>query len=556
MFEKTMKEKREYKEYYPTPESVAEKMLEQVDFTRVWSVLEPSAGEGKLVNAIKEKMIRNRYYDAYKAKDNKLFDIDCVEKDKYFRYVLAEKGYRVVHDDFLTYDTYKEYDLIVMNPPFSNGASHLLKAINMQKRNGGGIVCLLNAETIKNPFSNERKELLTRLDEYGADITFLTEAFVDAERKTMIEIAIVKVKLPEIKRESIFFSDLRKAEIKEVEETDPRYEVVENDLVKSITRQYKRELEAGIRLIREYYSMSPLLQSQFQKEDEKTVQSGGCLLQLSIEKEPATINSYVQKVRKKYWKALFENPKFTGRLTDKLRREYMNKIDDLKNYDFSEFNICEIRLNMNKHMLKGVEDAILELFEELSYKHYYDDSSNNIHYYNGWKTNKAWIINKKVILPLNAFGFMGNYYPMDYKVREKLMDIEKCFNYLDCGLTDALDLEGALAKAQKEEQTGPINLKYFTVKFYKKGTCHIIFKNEELLKKFNIFGSQKKGWLPPSYGTKKYKEMSKEEQEVVKSFDSEKGYEHVMRNTNYYITKPGTLLLESSEGDGVSEKTA
>ena len=40
-----------------------------------------------------------------------------------------------------------------MNPPFSEGDKHLLKAINIMK-NGGQIVCILNAETIKNPYSN------------------------------------------------------------------------------------------------------------------------------------------------------------------------------------------------------------------------------------------------------------------------------------------------------------------------------------------------------------------------------------------------------------------
>ena len=35
-----------------------------------------------------------------------------------------------------------------MNPPFSNGDKHLLKALKMQEK-GGAIICLLNAETIR-----------------------------------------------------------------------------------------------------------------------------------------------------------------------------------------------------------------------------------------------------------------------------------------------------------------------------------------------------------------------------------------------------------------------
>lgn len=60
--------------------------------------------------------------------------IDCVEINKDLRNCLKGAGYRVVGDDFLTYSTMKQYDLIVMNPPFSNGDAHLLKALKMQQR--------------------------------------------------------------------------------------------------------------------------------------------------------------------------------------------------------------------------------------------------------------------------------------------------------------------------------------------------------------------------------------------------------------------------------------
>ena len=89
--------------------------------------------------------------------------------------------------------------------------------------------------------------------------------------------------------------------------------------------------------------------------------------------------------------------------------------------------------------------------------------------------------------------------------------------------------------AKEEQQTKNIKLKYGSVTFYKKGTCHIVFENEELLKKFNIFGSQPKGWLPPSYGKKRYSDMDPEEQAVVDSFEGEKAYNEVINNAPYYL---------------------
>lgn len=55
------------------------------------------------------------------------------------------------------YSTMKEYDLIIMNPPFSNGNSRLWKALDLQERNGGAVICLLNAETLKNPYTKYSK---------------------------------------------------------------------------------------------------------------------------------------------------------------------------------------------------------------------------------------------------------------------------------------------------------------------------------------------------------------------------------------------------------------
>lgn len=195
---------------------------------------------------------------------------------------------------------------------------------------------------------------------------------------------------------------------------------------------------------------------------------------------------------------------------------------------------------MQEKVGKGIEDTIMELFDELSHKYYYyDETSNNIHYYNGWKTNKSWIINKKVIIPLKGFKDLeyswGGFRPTQYDTVRKLQDIEKCFNYLDGGLTEAVDLEEALKFAEDFGETKNIQLKYFTVTFYKKGTCHIVFTNEELLKKFNIFGSQHKGWLPPSYGKKPYKDLTAEEKDVINEFEGKEEYNKVVSNQKYYL---------------------
>lgn len=533
------------KDFYPTPDNLIDKMLDGVNLSMIHSVLEPSAGKGDIVEHLKRKETEtNEYYTKYK------FDIDCIEKDSSLKCILKSKGFRVVHDDFLTYSTMKEYDLIIMNPPFSNGCKHLLKALEMQRRNGGAIISLLNAETLRNKCSNERIALSHLLKEYHADIQYVQNAFVDGERKTKVEIALIKVQLPEVKKTSIILENLKKAETVEESDVESNYELADNDLFKVIVAQYQKEVRAGINLIKEFKAVQSLVMKSFTRDEKtgKTKLENDGILQLKIGDKNASENEYVKRIRGKYWTALFKNPKFMGQLTNNLLRDYHNQINELQNYEFSLYNIYELKLDMNKKIFQGIEDTIVELFDELSSKYaYYDECKNNIHYYNGWRTNKAWIINKKVIIILNGWynlGYsFGGFKPTRYDVINKLRDIEKCLNYLDGGLTESVDLEKTLADAEKNEKTKNISLKYFNVTFYKKGTCHITFTNEELLKKFNIFGSQHKGWLPPSYGKNMYHDMQKEEQQIVDAFEGEKAYETVVKNREYYFSATENMLM-------------
>ncbi|WP_340191471.1 DUF4942 domain-containing protein, partial [Bacillus amyloliquefaciens] len=159
-------------------------------------------------------------------------------------------------------------------------------------------------------------------------------------------------------------------------------------------------------------------------------------------------NAYIKQIRAKYWNTLFNNDQFMGLFTSNLKQKYLQHVEELKDYDFSLFNIYTLRIQMSKEMTQGVEDTILNLFEEFSHKHYYDESSKNVHLYNGWKTNKSYKINKKIIIPLNVYSWLdGRYNPTDYKVLEKLKDIEKVFNYLDNGLTEDINIDETLKLA-------------------------------------------------------------------------------------------------------------
>lgn len=519
------------KDFYPTPCNLAEKMISKIDMKDYYfSILEPSAGKGDILDVLLDK---NKY-------SRKNLSIDCIEIQPELRSILKEKKYRVVYNDFLSFYSQKKYDIIIMNPPFNNGDKHLLKAISIIKKYGGQIVCLLNAETIKNPYTIYRKYLLRQLEENNAEIQFLQDEFKNAERSTNVEIALIYLNIPEKIEESDLLKNLKKAE-KEKEYCFETKQVTHNDFLKNIIEHYNFEVNAGVEFLKEYERIKPFFKSDFDVKYER--------YSISVKVgengyESDKINDFISLVRKKYWKQLISSDKFRQLFTSNILDELWNKIEELKDYDFNEYNIMEIQKELNMNLVKSVEETILSLFDELSYQHSYrDDYGKNIHYYNGWKTNKSYKINKKVIMPLNAWSSWHNR--MDtYHIIGKLLDIEKVLNYLNYKEIESIDLNKRIEQCFSQGITKNIECKYFTLTFYKKGTCHLVFKDDDLLLKFNIFGSQKKGWLPHGYGKKSYEEMEQGEKVVIDSFQGKTEYEKVIGDKKNYIIDVNRSLLE------------
>lgn len=550
-------------EFYPTPIELVRKMLDGIDWDYIQTILEPSAGKGNILREIAKFESKSCY--------GKKFDVDCIELDANLRQILKynfseerqdtfsssdseyqtffENGIHIVHDDFLTYNSFKQYDLIIMNPPFSNGDKHLLKALKMQEK-GGSIVCLLNAETIRNPYTQLRKTLVEQLERYNATIEYIEDRFTESERRTDVEVALIKVSIEQVQEESDIYNRLKEAE--QVEEFDPDVTDIEvNDYIKAAVNQFNLEIKSGLELIRQYRALIPYMATSFGEDS----YSKSPILRLTDSRDrgydSVSINEYVKKVRLKYWRELLSNPKFIGKLTSKLQCEYQEKVDKLADYDFSEFNIYALSAEMSSNIKSGIESEIIAMFDRLTAEHsYYPEFSKNRHYYDGWKTNSAYKIAKKVIIP--CYGIFSDWdgKPRTYEARKALEDIERILNFLDGHMTAEVDSWYEIDANFKNGITKNIQMKYFKATFYKKGTVHLTFTCPELIDRFNIYAAQNKNWLPPSYGKKTYKDMSADEKKVIDSFQGEQAYNKVMAKSNYYLA-PVTnsnqmLMLEMS----------
>ena len=548
LLERSSKMFYENADFYPTPDALAARMVDMIDTKRVHFVLEPSAGKGDLVDKLKSKM----RYDAYSnitGNHGSDVEIDCIEQDGNLQNLLKGAGKRLIFDDFLKFETLKKYDLILMNPPFSEGDKHLLKALEMMK-NGGQVVCLLNAETLKNPYTNIRKVLNQKLAQLGAEIKYLDGAFTQAERVTNVEVALIYVDIPAREPVSLILESLEKASEMGIADFTADKEITFYELLKRMVYQFNLEAKAGIKLINEYCRLQPYLMNRLDTSKDKYAKP---IFEIRFDdkdwysgRAANMVNQYLKKLRYKYWYALGDNPNFRAQLTSNLANIYYQKLLELSDYDFNLHNIEQVNKELQSRMTAAVEDTILALFDELSDKYsWYPECTKNIHYYNGWRTNIAHMINKKVIIPMQTTDSWDNEIDVTkYSTVRKINDIEKVMDYLNDGrVAPYISIDRVLQTAKYDGQTRNIESKYFTLTFYKKGTVHLTFKNAELLKKFNIFGSQKKAWLPPCYGKKHYDEMTPEEKQVINEFEgSALEYEKTLAEKDYYLRDATDLI--------------
>lgn len=102
---------------------------------------------------------------------------------------LKELGAKIIGYDFLQVSSLATVSNLIMNPPFQQGCAHVLHAWDVLY--DAELVAIINAETIRNPFSQDRQRLCSLIECHGS-VEFLQDEFTDeVERTTSVEIALI-----------------------------------------------------------------------------------------------------------------------------------------------------------------------------------------------------------------------------------------------------------------------------------------------------------------------------------------------------------------------------
>lgn len=498
----------ENKNLFPTPMSLARKMYEKLTYEEqhcLRNILEPSAGTSQLIDNFKEiyKEKNHRRYDNKKVEDYLKFD--AIEYDTTLYDLLKGKGINVIDRDFLTHEPQNFYGLILMNPPFDNGTKHLLKAISIQERVGGKIICLLNAESLKNPYSNDRKLLLRLLEQYKADIEYIENAFSDAERKTNVEVALISVSIPMSDKTTMFEREFKR-DHPEMENDTFQSLIPNMNKLETLIFEYDMIKKSAIELFKEKKRVSLLLESMNLKLN-LTIADDNCRANV------LTVNTFIENLNFEYWNKFINETSFRDRLPSKLRNTFTCNMDKQRDITFNMDSVKYFYEQLTKSIPESYEKTVQSVFESITSKYCYSntDFNKSIHYYNGWCANQGMKINKKCIIKC--------YHEYMYRLPDDLNDLNIIFENIS-GIKDNIN-EGkrvidAIVNCKKKIET-----KFFIMDSYKKQTLHITFKNQEYLNQFNIMAGKGSNALPPDFGEKPYEDMTEEEKILVEDFGIE-----------------------------------
>lgn len=477
------------KDFYPTPESLFYTLM---NGTRNigGKILEPSAGNGALIAHIR-KLARRA-----------TIQIDAIESDIRLTGVLMSEGIDVVWNDFLTYETYKEYDAIIMNPPFSNGVDHVLKALELAENQLSRceIYAIVNKETIANPYSTKRKELLRKLDEHNAEIRYVSGGFSDAERKTDVEVALITVKVEKSGRGKSIYD---KIPFTGVKKSGVSLSTALSTYVKP--NELSEKLNDIERLILEYETACELSKKAYKASQEKSQffdyinnvnkssgsWSGGVGMIESRKVTTEELNEELARLRRGYWALILDTDEIKSKLTNEAIQQLNKRLSAAGEMEINLVNVEMLIMALMYNRGDILMESVVSIFEKITQYHQRDFSAN-VHYYNGWKTNDAFKINKKIIIPIQysafepAWDFDEDYGKIKRDVRDYINDIVKAFQLIDP------DVSNEFTTISKQEFENDL----LRFKMFLNGNIHIWFRDLTLLSKLNYLCGKHFNWLP------------------------------------------------------------
>lgn len=463
------------------------------DFVRM---LEASAGNGDLALANPWKYAWNDPRGRIK--------IDCCEIDVSRHATLRDHGFNVVGMDFLQFGNGAIYSHILMNPPFAEGAKHVLKAWDILW--DGEIVAIINAETVRNPFSRERELLVSLIERHG-EVEFIEDAFSvpEAERKAEVDVALVYLRkqanvgedivgdlLRELRQDTATAGNLA-GEYREQHDLALPNSYVENSVL---------AFNAAVRAMRDsvfseararYYAslLGETMAVRNGKGGSTTADTSVAFVQQAIGKE-------YDDLKDRAWAGILRSTNVTSRLSSSGQKRVESEFESIKKLEFTVPNIYGFLCGLVESQGKLQIEMACDVFDLITRYH-----TDNTVFYKGWKSNDKHrtagmrIKTTRFVLPGHQTESHQTSLPWDSE--RVLSDFDKVFAMLDGKREPEVSMVGAFrANFRSLRNGGRVSSSYFDLRHYPGvGTIHFFPRDKSLVDRLNRLVGRHRQWLPP-----------------------------------------------------------
>ena len=465
------------KDFYPTPSEVIETVLQGLDL-KDKIVLEPSAGSGNILSALKSLGAKT---------------IAC-ELNRDLAEITQKKCDVFLKNDFFKVDSSEvsHIDFIIANPPFSCAERHIQHMWNIAP-GGCQIIALCNSETLNKDWSAGRKDLLKLIKDFGSSEN-LGNCFTDSERKTDVEVSLIRLFKPRSDSDAEFegYFDLTE-----------EHEHQENGLMQhSEIREIVSRYVGAVKMFNEVNDISCKINSLISPINSGSSISFGGFEGRNNSSYAITRDDFKKKLQKSAWHTVFNKLKMQKYVTKKVMENINSFVEKQENVPFTLINIYKmVELIVGTHGDR-MQSVIVEAFDNITKYH-----AENRYGPDAWKTNDCFMVNRKFILPrLVEHSFSGGM-SFRYTCSNPIDELTKAL----CFMTGQDYDKFSDVYSIKNKAFGQwFEFGFLRMKGYMKGSLHCEFLDEKVWEQFNIAAVKGKGWRLPSTTKHKYKTKGSE----------------------------------------------
>lgn len=452
-----------HSEFYPTPPEVIQLM--NLDCKNK-VILEPHAGKGNIVD----------YCYANGAKE-----VLSIEINKDLQHIVKQKS-TLIGEDFFNCrsEQISHIHAIYMNPPFSNADRHILHAWEIAP-DGCEIVSLCNITTI----TNQNRRVQNLINTYG-NTENLSNCFADAERTTNVEVGLIRLHKP-IKNDSFefdgFFMD-------EEEEELQGEGIMQYNEVRALVNRYVGTMKAFDRMKTEIDSVNLMI---------KQINMSSINLQIGYDKDVTSKEQFSKIIQKRSWNYIFHKMNMEKYVTSGVMKDINKFVEAQEKVPFTMKNIyrmLEIIVGTRKETFNRALEEAIDNFTKHTHENRFGVE--------GWKTNAGYMLNKKFICEgIVETSWGGGALQVRHGAYNlnRIDDLVKVIcnitgkDYNTIGSLYRFNFDKNHTKIFPLEPNTWYEWGFFDVKFFKKGTMHVKFKDLETWYLLNKAYGELKGFV-------------------------------------------------------------